>query len=147
LPKEAWISVEADVAFLNDPHALKADMVDGAIGELSQFHQEYAYYGQGVEVSTAILPDGWRNRLVGFVSESAEPASALCLDPHDLVVSKLAARREKDFAFSLALIKAGLVDPDTLLERAAMLPDPHGMHRAAVIYWLHDTGTKARRRR
>ncbi len=98
-----------------------------------------------MEVKTAILPGGWRNRLVQFVSESAEPASAMCLDPHDLVVSKLAARREKDFAFSFALIEAGLVELDTLLKRAAMLPDSHGMHRTAVIDWLHDTGAKARR--
>jgi hypothetical protein len=79
------MSVEADLAFLQDVDAAKADAVDGAIGELSQFHETFAYYGQGVEVTTAVLPDGWRERLVPFEVRGSEPAKALCLDPHDLV--------------------------------------------------------------
>lgn len=38
LPEVAWLSTEADLAFLDDPEAKKADSVDGAIGELSPFH-------------------------------------------------------------------------------------------------------------
>jgi hypothetical protein len=30
--------MEVDVAFFDDPHDAKADLVDGAIGELSNFH-------------------------------------------------------------------------------------------------------------
>lgn len=137
LPKEAWISIEADVAFFDDPDEDKALTVDGAIGELSPFHETHSYYAQGVSVSTAILPSGWRERLVPFDSNSALPATAMCLDPHDLVVSKLAARREKDYEFSFALIAADLVDVDTLLDRAATLPDEHGIARAAVVEWLN----------
>ena len=58
LPAPSWMSMEADIAFLDDPDAVKADLVDGAIGELSGFHELNAYYAQGVEVSTAVLPDG-----------------------------------------------------------------------------------------
>jgi Nucleotidyltransferase of unknown function (DUF6036) len=137
LPQEAWLSVEADIAFLDDPQAAKADKVDGAIGELSQFHETYTYYAQGVEVATAVLPGGWRQRLVRFDSSAASPAAAVCLDRHDLVVSKLVARREKDYRFAAALISAGLVDVATLLERAALLPDEHGVARAAALDWLH----------
>jgi hypothetical protein len=144
LPEEAWLSIEADVAFFDDPDALKADKVDGAIGELSPFHQSYTYYAQGVEISTAILPQGWRERLIRFESQSAIPADAMCLEPHDLVVSKLAARREKDYGFSLALITAGLVDVNILLERAGMLPDEHGIERTAVIDWLHSVQRRRR---
>jgi hypothetical protein len=143
LPEEAWMSVEADVAFFDDPDATKADRVDGAIGEMSPFHQMNAYYAQGVEISTAILPDGWRDRLVRFDSHSAEPATALCLERHDLVISKLAARREKDYAFGAALLAADLVTLETLLERATLLPDEHGITRAAVIAWLEATGRKS----
>jgi hypothetical protein len=142
LPEEAWMSVEADVAFFDDPDAVKADQVDGAIGEMSPFHQMNSYYAQGVEITTAILPDGWRDRLVRFDSHSAEPAAALCLERHDLVISKLAARREKDHAFSFALIAAELVSVDVLLERAAALPAEHGIARAAVIEWLRATQRK-----
>ena len=52
LPTEATASIEADVAFFDDPDDVKADHVDGAIGELSPFHERYGYYAQGVSVST-----------------------------------------------------------------------------------------------
>ena len=39
LPDEAWMSVEADIAFFDDPDEKKADLVDGAIGEASPFHE------------------------------------------------------------------------------------------------------------
>lgn len=58
LPDEATMSVEADLAWRDDPDATKADLVDGAIGEGSQCHSEWGYYAQGVEVSTAVLPAG-----------------------------------------------------------------------------------------
>lgn len=41
LPRAATASMEVSVAFLDDPDEVKADAVDGAIGELSQFHQTY----------------------------------------------------------------------------------------------------------
>ena len=73
LPLEATASMEVDVAFLNDPDDQKANLVDGAIGELSPFHEMYGYYAQGVSVSTAVLPDGWRKRLVVVESQSTQP--------------------------------------------------------------------------
>jgi hypothetical protein len=61
LPDEATRSVEADVAFFDDPHERKSDAVDAALGEGSQFHELFGYYAQGVSLSTAVLPQGWRN--------------------------------------------------------------------------------------
>jgi hypothetical protein len=44
LPEVAWVSVEADLAFFNEsPEPTKADRVDGAIGELSQFHETFSW--------------------------------------------------------------------------------------------------------
>lgn len=65
LPPEATASVEADVTFI-DGDEEKADRVEGAIGEASQFHQSFGYYGKGVGLSTAVLPSGWEDRLVPF---------------------------------------------------------------------------------
>lgn len=122
LPEVAWISIEADIAFLDDDDdAEKGTAVDGAIGELSQFHETFGYYAQGVDVGTAKLPDGWEQRLVSFEPASAEPARAQCLEKHDLVISKLVAMREKDQEFATALVDAGLVDLDVLLERVGLL--------------------------
>jgi hypothetical protein len=75
-----------------------------------------------VSISTAVLPQGWRDRLVPFTSPETGQSRAVCLEPHDLVVSKLVAGREKDFEFAAALLSAGLVDADVLLSRAEMLP-------------------------
>jgi hypothetical protein len=62
-----------DVAFFEDPEDRKADQVDGAIGELSPFHETFGYYAQGVSVATAVLPDGWRDRLVRVDTPSSAP--------------------------------------------------------------------------
>ena len=136
LPAQAWLSMEADIVFLDDDDGRKADAVDGAIGELSGFHEMYAYYAQGVSVSTAVLPDGWESRVVAFDARSSIPAEAKCLEPHDLVVSKLVAMREKDQVFADALIRAGLVDPEILRQRAEALSGALTLQRRAVLSWL-----------
>jgi hypothetical protein len=122
LPDEAIGSIEADVCFRDDPVVALADLVDGAIGELSAFHQSFGVYAQGVSTSTAILPPGWESRLVVFESPGTEPGRGLCLEPHDLVAAKLAAGREKDFEFARALMSERLVDRATLIRRIADLP-------------------------
>ena len=75
LPEEATMSMEADVAFRSDVDARKADAVDGAIGELSQFHETYGYYAQGVEISTAVLPAGWEDRAETSTGRTPDPAT------------------------------------------------------------------------
>lgn len=132
LPEEATMSVEADLAFRHDPDASKADQVDGAIGELSLFHETHGYYAQGVEISTAVLPAGWEDRLQLLKREDAHPGHARCLEPHDLVVAKLVAGREKDLSFAVALLSHGLVDAATLRERAATIPRPNTVIQAVL---------------
>jgi len=141
LPEEATRSIEADVAFLEDPDERKSDAVDGAIGEHSRFHETFGVYGQGVSVQTATLPAGWRERLVAFDDPAAGASKAICLDPHDLVVSKLVAGREKDFEFARALVSARLVRVDTLLARAELLPGP-GAIRNRVIRSMRQVASR-----
>jgi hypothetical protein len=135
LPYAATASMEVDVAFFDDPDNRKSDQVDGAIGELSQFHEMNGYYAQGVSVSTATLPDGWRDRLVLIESQSTQPGRGYALDPYDCVVSKLVAGREKDHAFANALIEAALIDPAVVATRIERLSvDPRVMQR--IRRWL-----------
>jgi hypothetical protein len=129
LPDEATFSVEVDVAFWEDADDAKADRVDGAIGELSSFHERFGYYGQGVSVDTAVLPAGWQDRVVPFDRADAEPSAAVCVEAHDLVVSKLVAGREKDLTFSTSLLRERLVDENTLIERAAAIDRPEAVRR------------------
>jgi hypothetical protein len=64
LPLAATTSMEVDLAYFDDADDLKADTVDGAIGELSSFHESFGFYAQGVSVGTAVLPTGWHDRVV-----------------------------------------------------------------------------------
>jgi hypothetical protein len=56
-------------------------------------------------------------------------AVALCLEPHDLVLSKLAANRQRDWDFVRDALDARLVESSLLLERVGDLPvAPEKLH-------------------
>lgn len=137
LPPEATASQEADIAFLHDPDRYKADQVEAAIGELSPFHESNGVYAEGIHVDTAILPEGWRDRLVGWDLQSSRPAKPRFLEPHDLALAKLARLEPKDSSFVKALIDAGMLDVPTLRRRAALLPaDVEARRRESIHGWL-----------
>lgn len=94
-----------------------------AIGELSLFHESFGFYAQGVSVRVAVLPTGWRDRVMRWSTHETGQARAAFLEPHDCVVSKLVAHREKDKAFAEALLQARLIDAATLRHRIDDLPD------------------------
>jgi len=55
-PDSLLVSIEADIYPRQAPP--KSDLIDGAIGELSMFHQRFGYYAYGVDETTATLPAG-----------------------------------------------------------------------------------------
>ncbi|MDP9122050.1 MAG: hypothetical protein M3O15_11920 [Acidobacteriota bacterium] len=116
-PASMRISVEADLFPLNHPE--RADLIDGTIGELSPFHETFGYYAQGVSEETAHLPQGWKERLVPIQNENTRGAKGLCLEVHDLLVSKAIAGREKDLAFLSDAAKHGLAQVEVLMRRLA----------------------------
>lgn len=89
LPPIAFQSDEADVYPRNNPE--RAEEIDAAIGELSPFHHTHGYYGHGVGPATAILPHGWEQRVVRLSNANTGGATGLCVDVHDLALSKYAA--------------------------------------------------------
>ena len=119
-PPECVMSNEADIFPMNAED--KADLIDGAIGEGSQFHETHGYYAQGVDSTTAILPAGWRDRLVRVQSELTEGRVGFCLDVLDLFLSKCAANREKDRVFNRALLAHGHVSVNAALARLPDMP-------------------------
>jgi hypothetical protein len=123
LPEAAERSVEVDVAILGDRDGSKADLIDGSIGEGSMFHETFGYYAQGVSERTAVLPRGWRKRLVPFETPATRGVVALCLEPHDLWIAKAIANRPKDIEFCQALLEDGIVEPDTLTSRLRAVAD------------------------
>lgn len=86
-----------------------------AIGQDSPFHEQFGYYADPVDESTATLPRGWESRLIELPPGDTEGVRGLCLDPHDLTIAKYVARREKDLAFNRALARRRLVKRKTLL--------------------------------
>lgn len=132
LPLEAERSIEVDIAVLGDVDGSQADLVDGSIGEASMFHETFGYYAQGVTESTAVVPDGWRERLVPYESDQTHGVVAWCLEIHDLWVAKAIAHRPRDLEFCRALIDLGLVDRDTLRQRLEVVASVEPALRAAI---------------
>lgn len=58
-PSQLLVSAEADI--VSPDRSEHADLIDGAIGELSPFHHTFGYYGHGVQESVAVLPAGWKS--------------------------------------------------------------------------------------
>jgi len=95
----------------------RAEVIEAAIGELSSFHDTFGYYAQGVDHTTSKLPEGWENRLMEICNSNTRGISGLCLEIHDLVISKLYAAREKDIEFFDAAVFLRLISKNILSER------------------------------
>jgi len=115
------ISMEVDLFPKNKPEA--TDSLS-AIGAYSRFHDTYGYYADPVGERTAVLPRGWKARLVNLAPGDTDGARGLCLDPHDLAISKYVARREKDIEFNRELARRRIVTPARLLELLEDTPIP-----------------------
>ena len=92
------------------------------IGQDSHFHEQFGYYADPVDESTAVLPKGWKARLVNLPEGETDGVRGLCLDPHDLALAKYAAGRDKDLVFTRELATRGLVTQDRLKELLAETP-------------------------
>lgn len=132
-PGELLHSIEADLVSLRDP--ADGDLIDGSIGEGSPFHETFGYYGHGVNESIAILPDGWRERLVAIQNTNTGGAVGLCLEVHDLAVAKLAAGRDKDLAFIGGLLRHGLIEPEVIDGRLAAAPVDEKLRALCRARW------------
>jgi hypothetical protein len=119
-PAELLVSNEADVY----PRARteRSDLIDATIGEGSPFQREFGYYAHGVDETTAILPDGWSERLVLITGENTRFVRGWCLEVHDLAIAKYAAGRKKDLEFTTALARHGMMSREVLHQRLAVTP-------------------------
>jgi hypothetical protein len=136
-PKDLRASIEVDVQPKNRPETV--DEIDGALGELSSFHQTHGFYVHGVSIESAKLPDGWDERTVPV----SDPASTqgkigLCIEAHDLAASKLAAYREKDREFVRLLLIEKMIDVRILTERIRTLNVKEQL-RERLLQWVRLT--------
>jgi hypothetical protein len=119
-PAGLLVSIEADVFTFRSPD--DADLIDGSIGEGSPFHQTFGYYAHGVAEETAILPAGWKERLIPVRNANTGNGCGLCLEVHDLAVAKLTAGREKDTTFVTELFRHKLADAKLIESRLRQSP-------------------------
>jgi Nucleotidyltransferase of unknown function (DUF6036) len=136
-PEEMVRSIEADVYPRANP--AKAEEIDGAIGDGSQFQVTYGYYAHGVAPETAKAPAGWEDRLVRVevpprVGQEGTVV-ALCLEVHDLVLAKCAAGRGRDWEFAEVALRAGIVEFPRLLGGVENMPldAPRRRHINAML--------------
>jgi len=135
-PEALCQSAEVDVMPKNRPD--RVDRIDGALGELSQFHQAFGFYVHGVSLETAVLPEGWKDRLIVVRNENTRQCTGWCVEGHDLAASKLVAFRDKDRNFVRVQLAEGLIDADTLASRIrALAVSPDDRERLAT--WVAAT--------
>lgn len=120
LADDMLMSFEVDLIAKNRPG--NTEFLN-TIGMDSQFHEEFGYYADPVDEKTAVLPRKWKERLVHLKLDGPDADfKAYCLEPHDLVVAKLAAGRDKDKMFIRELLRHGLVKRDVIIKRLAQTP-------------------------
>lgn len=68
LADEIVRSAEVDLIAKHD--ASRAEWLNG-IGQDSKFHEQFGYYADPVDESTAALPKGWKGRLVNLPAGEA----------------------------------------------------------------------------
>ncbi|MDZ4356441.1 MAG: DUF6036 family nucleotidyltransferase [Variovorax sp.] len=129
LDERLTMSDEVDLYPGNAPD--KSDKIDGAIGALSQFHDEFGYHADGVGPETAVMPSDWIDRAtLHYFGE----LTAVCPELHDLCVSKSVAMREKDAEFVRLLLRDGHIGIEMLVQRIEQL-DPQVHPVSTIVAW------------
>ena len=145
LPAAATMSIEVDIlpkAETDEETSRLADLIEGVAGEFSTFEHLHGFSIDGVDMGTAVLPEGWRERLVKVQSANTaapggEPRfTGWCLDKEDLCVAKLIALREKDRNFVASLLEANLVDADLIRSRLSTVSEEHIAAVERALTWL-----------
>lgn len=145
LPHLATRSMEVDILPITDDNNTTielADLIVGVAGELSPFEQTHGFSIDGVDLTTAALPEGWRDRLVKVQNTNTAAPSGhpqfigWCLNKEDLCVAKLCAFRPKDQNFVRALIQERLVDPIVITHRLGTVDAQYTSAIETATRWL-----------
>jgi hypothetical protein len=126
----AWVVTAPDTVPTADrtPHQIEAHFGMG-----SPYHHHFGVYADGISLTEVSLPLGWEGRVrteqIADGPDANNPVTLRFPEIHDLCASKLTVAvtggfgRRSDREFVAALIEAGLVDTELLIERIEQLPD------------------------
>lgn len=85
------------------------DLVDGANGEFSQYHQTNGFYAEGVSSFNESFPKNYKNRLVNFQYSDNPKDVVQFMNVKDVVVMKLRRMDPKDHSFIEYCIEKDLI--------------------------------------
>ena len=131
------IVLSAEVDLIATQRADRTEWLN-AIGVYSPFHESFGYYADPVDEATAVLPKGWKGRLVNLPSGDTDGVQGLCLDPHDLAIAKYVARRDKDVAFNRELARRKIIDKKQLLVSLDRTPVTQDVRERIRVYIAQD---------
>jgi hypothetical protein len=118
VPAEALMSRECNL--LLDEHDPISAAIDAELGPDSERAAELLVHVDTVNDTFPFLPPGWEERLVAL--GPATPR-VRCLEVHDLVLSKLAAGRLKDYELVAVLFDRALAAVETARARIGAVSD------------------------
>lgn len=136
-PDELLVSREVDMYPAMAPD--KADLIEGAIGVLSQFDETFGYYADGVSPDTAKMPPDWMQfSQLHYLGQ----LTVIVPDLHDLAVSKCVAGRDKDAHWVAALLRHKMIVFSRFVERLRAL-DPSLYDIARLTAWAQRRADEA----
>ena len=119
-PVEVLISRECDV-WLNEEPALQ-ELLKRELGADSPYRNANGFYLDPLPPDLPEVPPGWEERLASW---KVGDINVRCLEIHDLIVTKLAAGRLKDYEFIAAVLMGKLARVDEVVRRIQTFLDPH----------------------
>lgn len=126
IPLDMMITPEIDI-YAPDAADIEfaSELIDGSIGQGSQFHDTFGYYGDGVSAATAKMPLDWRERAIEYAGPECPGVVAIVPEENDVALAKLAAWREKDRMWLRQGVKAGIVSIEIMTSRLDRMPEPN----------------------
>jgi hypothetical protein len=117
-------------------------LIDGATGEFSLFDKTFSVYTHSVDFALFQAPANWRQR-AGKRTEPVSGVEIIVPHPHDLIISKPAVGRPKDFEFAVAVARLFPITHNVLNdwvdEFRAVHPQAEAALRANVEIWKTKT--------
>ena len=121
---------------LRNPGFEASEEISVLFGEMSQFHERFGFYLDGVDENTARMPPDWLDHAETMeIDVYGRTVIVVCLSIEDVIVSKLHRLVEKDMTFIKACAEVRPMDRIRILERfRATDPDQVLIDRAEHLF-------------
>jgi len=115
-----------------------SELIDGSIGQGSQFHERFGYYGDGVSPATAKMPSDWKERAIEYLGAECPGVVATVPEENDVALAKLAAWRDKDQSWLNEGIRSGILSLEHMASRLSRMPPPNADGNPPAVQVLRE---------